>query len=51
LRFSAKLDLLETDGEDPRDESRRGVRVEPVLIEASELTLLASGFMTGERRD
>jgi hypothetical protein len=51
LRFSAKLDLLDTDGDEFRDESRRGVRVEPVFIEASEWTLPESGFMTGERRE
>jgi hypothetical protein len=51
LRFSAKLDLFETDGDEFRDESRRGVRVEPVLIEASEWTLPESGFMMGERRE
>lgn len=50
LRFSAKLERFETEGEGPREEeSFRGVWMGVVVVEEMALVLIACGLMTGDR--
>lgn len=50
LRFSAKLERFETEGEGPREEeSFRGVWMGVVVVEEMAVVLIACGLMTGDR--
>lgn len=49
LRFSAKLDRLDTEGEGlSEDDSLRGVGSGVVVVDEMALVLMACGLMTGE---
>lgn len=49
LRFSAKLERFETEGEGPREEeSFRGVWMGVVVVEEMAVVLIACGLMTGD---